>query len=224
MSAAPVARDAVPALLDHVVIAGPDLAALVAWFAERTGVEAEPGGVHPSGTANALVAFTVDGVRGPWYLELIGPDPARVDRAMPTRFGIAELTAPRVVTYAVHPAGIADVAARARERGEDPGPVSDLSRRTPDGTLLAWRLTHPRGDRPDVPFLIDWGSTPQPGTTVGPAVELLAFTQTAGDPTPTEAARAALDLPPGSLADLAAGPRDGYALRVRRADGTPVDL
>ncbi|RIJ51383.1 VOC family protein, partial [Clavibacter phaseoli] len=32
------------------------------------------------------------------------------------------------------------------------------------------------------------------------------------------------DLPAGSLADLAAGPRDGYALRVRAADGTPVDF
>lgn len=219
-----VGGSAVPTLLDHVVIAGPDLAALVAWFAGRTGVEAEPGGVHPTGTANALVAFTVDGVRGPRYLELIGPDPARVDRAVPTCFGIAELTRPRVVTYAVHPAGIAEVAARARDAGEDPGPVADLSRRTPGGALLEWRLTHPRGARPDVPFLIDWGSTPNPGTTIGPAVELLAFTQTAVDPAPTEAARAALDLPAGSLADLEAGPRDGYALRVRAADGTPVDL
>ncbi len=219
-----VGGSAVPTLLDHVVIAGPDLAAVVAWFADRTGVEAEPGGVHPSGTANALVAFTVDGVRGPRYLELIGPDPARVDRAVPTRFGIAELSVPRVVTYAIHPAGIADVAARARERGEDPGPVSDLSRRTPDGALLEWRLTHPRGARPDVRVLIDWGSTPNPGTTIGPAVELLAFTQTAVDPAPTEAARAALGLPPGSLAELAVGPPDGFALRGRAADGTPVDL
>ncbi len=124
---------------------------------------------------------------------------------------------PRVVTYAIHPAGIADVAARARERGEDPGPVSDLYRRTPDGALLEWRLTHPRGARPDVPFLIDWGSTPNPGTTIGPAVELLAFTQTAVDPAPTEAARAALGLPPGSLAEL--GRRPARRLRAARARG-----
>ena len=28
----------IPRLLDHVVIAGPDLASLIDWFAERTGV------------------------------------------------------------------------------------------------------------------------------------------------------------------------------------------
>ena len=203
MSGVPV--PAVPSLLDHVVIAGPDLAALVAGFADRTGIVAESGGVHPTGTANAFVAFTVAGVRGPRYLELIGPDFARVDRALPTRFGIA------------------DVAAAARARGEDPGPVADLSRRAPVGALLACRLTHPRGARPDVPFLIDWGSTSNPETTIGPAVELLAFTQTAVDPAPTEAARAALDLPPGALAALVVDLRDGYALRVRAADGTPAD-
>ena len=219
-----VGGSAVPTLLDHVVIAGPDLAALVAWFADRTGVEAEPGGVHPTGTANALVAFTVDGVRGPRYLELIGPDPARVDRAVPTRFGIAELTAPRVVTYAVHPAGIADVAARARDAGEDPGPVADLSRRTPAGALLEWRLTHPRGARPDVPFLIDWGSTPDPGTTIRPAIELVAFTQTATDAARTERARSALGLAPGSLAALSSGETDRYRLRVRRTDGRVAEV
>ena len=55
----------IPAELDHVVIAGPHLGDLVDWFAARTGVVATPGGVHPTGTANALVAFTVDGRRGP---------------------------------------------------------------------------------------------------------------------------------------------------------------
>ena len=242
--ASAAASAAVPALLDHVVIAGPDLAALVAWFHDLTGVAAEPGGVHPTGTANALVAFTVDGARGPRYLELIGPDPARDAGVEPTRFGIDRLTAPRVVTYAIHPDGIERVAADARARGEDPGPVADLSRRTPDGTLLRWRLTHPRGDRPDVPFLIDWGSTPNPGTTIGPAVELVSFTQRAEDAAATSAARDALGLPPGSLAALGAGgagedgDADGtgatngagegaagaYVLRVRRADGGMVDI
>ena len=47
----------IPTLLDHIVIAGPDLQDLVDWFAERTGVVAAPGGAHPTGTANALVAL-----------------------------------------------------------------------------------------------------------------------------------------------------------------------
>ena len=125
-------------LLDHVVIAGPDLAALVAWFAERTGVTAAPGGVHPRGTANALIAFTVAGRRGPHYLELIGPDPAAPATGSgparrPDTFGIAGLDRPTIVTYAVHPDGIDEVITASRSAGYDPGEVADLSRRTPDG-------------------------------------------------------------------------------------------
>jgi hypothetical protein len=215
---------AIPTLLDHVVIAGPDLAALVAWFAERTGVQAEPGGVHPTGTANALVALTVDGARGSRYLELIGPDPSRADSAVPTRFGIAALTAPRVVTYAIHPAGIEQVAAAARGRGHDPGPVSELSRRTTGGEVLRWHLTHPRPEHPDVPFLIDWGDTPNPGDTVVPTVELVGFTQTARAGSQTAAARRALGLPGSALALLATGPEDAYELTVGRADGRVAAL
>jgi hypothetical protein len=216
--------NSIPTLLDHVVIAGPDFAALVAWFAERTGVEAEPGGVHPTGTANALVALTVDGARGPRYLELIGPDPSRTGSAAPTRFGIAELTAPRVVTYAIHPAGIEQVAAQARERGHDPGPVSRLSRLTTQGETLRWHLTHPRPEHPDIPFLIDWGDTPNPGDTVIPSMELVGFTQTARRGTMTLAARRALGLPDSALAPLAIGPEDSYELDLRRADGSVATL
>ncbi|WP_369053309.1 VOC family protein [Kineococcus terrestris] len=119
----------VPALLDHVVIAGPDLDELVAWFAGATGVTAAPGGVHAStGTANALVALTVEGERRPHYVELIAPDPDGTVEAV--KFGIPGLTAPRVVTYAVHPPDLDAVVAASRARGYDPGPVEDLSRRT----------------------------------------------------------------------------------------------
>jgi hypothetical protein len=131
----------------------------VDWFAERTGVVAAPGGAHPTGTANALVALTVDGRRGPQYIELIGPNPDRSEPELPETFGISTLTAPSVQAYAVHPADIEATVATARAGGYDPGDVSDLSRRTPDGTLLEWRLTRGEHRRIDVPFLIDWGTT-----------------------------------------------------------------
>ena len=88
----------IPTLLDHVVIAGPDLPALVDWFAERTGVVAAPGGAHPTGTANALVALTIDGRRGPQYIELIGPNPDRSEPELPETFGISTLSAPSSLT------------------------------------------------------------------------------------------------------------------------------
>ncbi|PRI10152.1 VOC family protein [Leucobacter massiliensis] len=213
----------IPALLDHVVIAGPDLAELVDWFAERTGVVAAPGGAHPTGTANALVALTVNDRRGPQYLELIGPDPGRVQAELPSTFGIDRLDAPRVQAYAVHPADIDETVAGARARGFDPGEVWELSRRTPSGELLEWRLTGTSAERLDVPFLIDWGATPQPGLGSLPAIELLAFVREEADPGRVAAALAALDLGDGAAETVPAS-RSGYRLELLRADGKRVVL
>jgi len=212
-----------PGLLDHVVIAGPDLARLVAWFAERTGVTAAPGGAHPTGTANALVALTVDGRRAPHYVELIGPDPEAALGEAPTSFGIDRLVAPSIVTYAVHPDDIDATIAGARARGYDPGDAWDLSRRRPDGELLEWRLT--RGDAGfEAPFLIDWGDAPQPGLGDIPTVELVSFERIEPDPAPLRRIHDALGLPAGSLADVRAGSPAGFRLTVRTAAGEAVTL
>lgn len=212
---------AVARLLDHVVIAGPDLAELVAWFADRTGVTAAPGGAHPRGTANALIAFTVAGRRGPHYLELIGPDPAAT--IQPDTFGIGGLDRPTIVTYAVHPDGIDQVVAASRGAGYDPGDVADLSRRTPDGTLLEWRLAR-REDRFDVPFLIDWGDTAHPGLADLPTLELRAWQRIQPEPEPTRAAVRALGLEPADVAELITGEPARYRLVVTGAGGEPVEL
>src|SRR5690625_7525973 len=67
----------VPHLLDHIVIAGPDLQELVDWLHELTRITAAPGRAHPTGTSDALVALTVGGRPRRPYLDLIGPDPER---------------------------------------------------------------------------------------------------------------------------------------------------
>lgn len=213
----------IPTLLDHVVIAGPDLPALVDWFAERTGVVAAPGGAHPTGTANALVALTIDGRRGPQYIELIGPNPDRSEPELPETFGISTLSAPSVQAYAVHPADIEATVAAARAGGYDPGDVSDLSRRTPDGTLLEWRLTRGEHRRIDVPFLIDWGTTPQPGLSDIPTVELVSLVRTEPDPAPLREILAAFDLGDG-LAEVVAGDAAGFRLTLRTPGGDLVEL
>lgn len=213
----------IPTLLDHIVIAGPDLPGLVDWFAERTGVTAAPGGAHPTGTANALVALTVGGQRGPQYIELIGPNPDRDEEELPETFGIRTLAGPRVQAYAVHPADIEATVADARARGYDPGEVSDLSRRTPDGTLLEWRLTRGEGRRLDVPFLIDWGTTPQPGLSEIPALELVSFARVEPDPQPLRDVLDALGLGDG-VAGVEAGDAPGFRLTVRTAGGEIVEL
>ena len=214
----------VPHLLDHIVIAGPDLQELVDWFHELTGVTAAPGGAHPTGTANALVALTVGGRPRPHYLELIGPDPEREGEELPKTFNIHRLKKPTVITYAAHPEGIDQVAERARARGVDLGAVQDLSRRTPDGTELQWQLTQPPLPRNyGLPFLIDWGTTPHPGLNELPAIELLSFERIEVKPEPLQKATAALGLGDG-LATVREGRGSRFVLRLRTEDGREIEL
>src|SRR5699024_4354928 len=92
-------------------------------------------------------------------------------------FGIADRTEPGVATFAVHPDDFDATAARAAEAGVHLGEIRPLSRRTPGGELLQWRLTRGEGRDPDpaVPFLIDWGTTAQPGLGAIPTLELLSL-------------------------------------------------
>ena len=122
----------VPQQLDHLVLAGPDLAEAVAWFAELTGVDPAAGGSHVGlGTANYLV-----GLGAAAYLEIIGPDPEQPAPEQPRPFGIDDLVAPRVVSWAVRVSDIAAVVAASRRAGYDPGDPIAMSRRTRDGELL----------------------------------------------------------------------------------------
>lgn len=218
---APAAVPAVPATLDHLVLAGPDLGELVAGFEERFGVRTTPGGTHPTGTANHLLALTVGGARGPQYLELIGPDPEREDTGPVTTFGIDGLRAPRLATFAVHPPDLDATIASARAAGHDPGDAWELSRRTPAGVLLQWRLTRGAAQGPVAPFLIDWGATAHPGEDPGPAaLELVDLRGEHPDPGAATGALAAVGVElrvevadhPALVATLR-GPRGDLELR-----------
>ncbi|MFJ9726473.1 VOC family protein [Streptomyces sp. NPDC101209] len=183
--------NAVPAHLDHLVLATPDLAATVADFTRRTGVAPAPGGAHVGrGTRNFLV-----GLGGCSYLEIIGPDPEQTGPHGPRPFAVDELTAARTVTWAVGPPDLDAAVAAARARGYDPGGIRPMSRRRPDGTLLRWRLTdgdtqHPSGL---VPFLIDWGSAVHPSASGLPVTPLLRLSASAPDPAEIRPLLAAVD-------------------------------
>ncbi|MGV9455141.1 VOC family protein [Streptomyces sp. NPDC003635] len=172
--------DTIPALLDHLVLATPDLAATVADFTRRTGVRPAPGGAHVGlGTRNHLV-----GLGGSGYLEIIGPDPEQSAPGAARPFGVDGLTGPRTVTWAISPPDLEAAVAKARAHGYDPGPVRPMSRRTPDGTLLRWRLTDGAAAHPSglVPFLIDWGESVHPTASGLPTVPLLSMSASAPDP------------------------------------------
>ncbi len=175
--------------LDHIVIAAPDLDALVDEFHALTGVQPEPGGRHVGkGTANQLV-----GLGEGRYIELIGPDPSQDEPTEPRPLRVDEVTATTVVGWAVRPDDIGARVTAAREADYDPGDPNPMERRTPDGELLAWRLTPPRGGLDGtIPFLIDWQDSAHPSNGL-PAVTLLSLTLTHPDPDAVRAALEAVD-------------------------------
>ncbi len=147
-------------MLDHLVYAAPNLSEAIDEVEGLLGVRAAPGGSHPAwGTANALLALGPD-----VYLEIIGPDPNLPRPETGYSFGIDDLAAPRLVSWAVKAPNIEERVNASRERGYDPGPIQDGSRQQIDGPLLRWRLTRPRLEEGVglVPFLIDWGDTLHP--------------------------------------------------------------
>jgi hypothetical protein len=171
-----------PSHIDHLVLAAPDLVALVGSAAAQLGVAPAPGGPHPGrGTRNELV-----GLGKGLYLELIGPDPDQPPPAGPRQFGIDALTGPTLVAWCARPVRpLADVVADATAAGFNLGPIASMSRQRPDGVLLQWRLTFPQLASPDegtMPFLIDWGDSPHPSTALPQGVELLALTLGSTDP------------------------------------------
>ena len=166
-------------MLDHVVLSAPDLRRAVADFAARTGIEPTRGGSHPGlGTANFLVGLGADA-----YLEIIGPDPGQPTPTTRRPFLVDQLRTPRVVTWAVRTGDLDAAVSAARDRGYDPGVPRAMSRESPTGDLLRWRLTPPRPDYEAglVPFLIDWGATEHPTARSLPRVSLRAGPR----PTPT---------------------------------------
>ncbi|HEY8980766.1 MAG TPA: VOC family protein [Streptomyces sp.] len=181
----------IPAQLDHLVLATPELSATIDDFARRTGVVPVPGGAHVGlGTRNHLV-----GLGGRAYLEILGPDPEQAGHPGAARtFGADRLAEPRTLSWAIGPPDIDLTIERARARGYDPGDVRPMSRRRPDGTLLAWRLTDGAADSSGlVPFLIDWGSSPHPSDGL-PITPLLELSASAPDPSTILPSLAALDV------------------------------
>lgn len=131
--------------IDHLVVAVPDLQAASASYA-GLGFTVIPGGRHPIGTHNALIAFA-DGA----YLELIAfyePSPEH-------RWWAPLQQGGGLVDFCLATDDLAADTAAFRRAGvdiEDPRP---LSRVRPDGYTLHWVLSIPRSRHRGVaPFLI----------------------------------------------------------------------
>lgn len=184
--------------LDHLVYATPDLDASVTSLAERFGAEPVPGGAHPGwGTRNALIGMGI-GV----YLEIIGPDPSQPDPKRPRPFLIDDLAEARLLTWAFRhpdPESLRDrldavqTDTRDAESRNTPGDhkvrlgsVRAMSRARPDGSTLRWRLSDPTALPAGgvVPFVIDWGTTPHPSSSLPNQCKLIQLV--AGHPDPVK--------------------------------------
>ncbi len=177
-------------MLDHLVLAVPDLIAAMDRLEREWGVRPAMGGKHTGrGTHNALLSLG----DGP-YLELIAQDPDQQPGASTARFGLETITEPILRTWAIKAPDIDARIARARAGGYDPGDASTMSRALPDGTRLEWQLTTRAGVAGVLPFLIDWGNSPHPSKTSPAGCTLASFAIEHPEPDTIRRAIAALEL------------------------------
>ncbi|MCY3557958.1 MAG: VOC family protein [Chloroflexi bacterium] len=164
-------------MLDHIVLATPDVQASVAEIEAAIGLRPELGGHFPGrGVYNHLLAL-----QGDAYLEIIGPDPAQPNPEGALPFGMDDFGERGAhVPHWCCKAGaqIEERVAWAKAAGYDIGEVRPLGRQLPDGTRLDWRLT--RTVWPPllgglVPFLIDWGDARHPSTTAVKGARLVSW-------------------------------------------------
>jgi catechol 2,3-dioxygenase-like lactoylglutathione lyase family enzyme len=158
-------------MLDHVVLAVPDLDEASVALERRLGLRASRGGRHPSlGTENALVPV------GGAYVELVAVADAAA--AAGTAFGRSALAARS------SGARFAGWVARAESPAE--GAVR-MSRTTPDGRTITWRLAHAErlGDGGVLPPVITWddaGTAPPFADPVHPIGRVRLDAVEIGDP------------------------------------------
>ena len=110
---------------------------------------------------------------------MIGPDPDQPAPDGPRPFGIDELTGPRLVTWAARVDDLSAVVRRARAAGHDPGQIIAMSRESPDGARLHWRMALPPAGGTLgglMPLLIDWADAVHPSQTAAPGMTLLSLT------------------------------------------------
>jgi Glyoxalase-like domain len=168
------------ATIDHLVYAGPELDSAVARITALTGVRAAAGGQHPGlGTRNALLCIAER-----TYLEIIAPDPAQPKPLGPLPFGLADLSAPALRSWAVAPADLDEAVRASRAAGFDYGPIVTGRRRTADGHELTWRASsYPHSSAVTAePFLIDWGGGPHPASAAPAGLTLEELRLSSPDP------------------------------------------
>ena len=144
---------------DHILLGVSDLEVGIRRIEEHTGVRAKLGGAHPGrGTRNALLSLG-----RLHYLEIIAPDPAQADH--PNELGLAQLSSPRIIQWAIHAEDIAAAKRIAEGDGVKTIGPQPGSRQRPDGKILRWQTLGIEETTPLVPFFIQWeAGSPHPSS------------------------------------------------------------
>lgn len=199
--------------LDHLIWAVPDLDEGVRDMEERTGVRAAYGGRHPGvGTHNAILDLG-----GRRYLEILAPDPSQ------TRFSsfgalVRDLRRPKLLSWAVRTDDVRAVVKSAQRGGLRPGVVLSLSRRTPAGVTLSWRLLQIGGHDfgPLLPIFIEWCTEEHPSGQSPPGCALVSLSVRTPD---ADALRSHLGVI-GMTQDVRNGEEPGLAAEISSPKGT----
>ena len=134
----------------------PDLEDSMAEIASITGIVPSNGGVHPgNGTRNALL-----GLSDSSYLEIIGPDKKQNLENTLGELLVSKNTS-GIRAWAVAVSDLAAVTNVAQGLGFRVRERKEMSRKTPEGSLLEWELLFLDGG-PLLPFFIDWKGSEHP--------------------------------------------------------------
>lgn len=147
--------------IDHIGIGASDLDRGIAFVAERTGVTAVKGGVHPGrGTQNALMSLG-----GGSYLEIIAPVPGA--KLFGQEVELRKLATPKPVFFAVRSADLEATWRLLKESQFSLSAIDAGTRKRPDGTVLKWKTFDLTGrGLQAAPFFIEWDKdSPHPSTT-----------------------------------------------------------
>lgn len=178
-----------PAVIDHLLWAAPDLDSGGALFRELTGIEAAVGGTHDGhGTRNRLASLG-EGV----YFEIISPDPAQ---SLTGNLGgrIAAMPHPQLMQFALRSDHLDGILAAARGAGLQVHDPVHMGRTRPDGVRLDWSILYLDDPRwPGfLPFVIDWKGSPHPSDSAPRGCTLKEFVILHPDPQPLAEVYAAL--------------------------------
>ena len=161
--------------LDHIMYAVPDLENSMAEIASITGIVPLDGGVHPgNGTRNALL-----GLSNSSYLEIIGPDKKQNLENTLGELLVSKNTS-GIRAWAVAVSDLASVADVAQELGFRVRDRKEMSRKTPEGSLLEWELLFLEDAL--LPFFIDWKGSEHPARKAPSGCGLVELSISAEEP------------------------------------------